>query len=412
MSQNKWDDDKIEDLLSSVPKMKDNRTKDEILKRLKDDGVFDDEPSEKTVTIKKKRTWIPPLITVAAIALIALMIPSLMNQMESGKNEVANSSMDAREASEESTDMNAFSAESAETKIGLNSNEFGILADDNAVNLRTSVYPEDLEGYTVFHIGLSGDQAYNIPFTILIPKEQVMEDLGKPDPTGVELYNYYAPLFNEEAIGFQNYHPYKGTISENGNQVIHTLPPDHGYDMGSASERIYIRSLMDTFKSYNQAVLLNEDGSPAGFAHTGLIEKPIELHSETTQNNYFRISQDDGSVFLSTYGGESYATVIEALENMKLEVTDPFQSVILPGVDYTVAVNGEAVIVEFTSELDLLSYDQVSAMQMIEGILLTAASFNMEVKFENVLQSDWGGFDFTNPLPIPIGPNKLPLLVE
>ncbi len=49
---------------------------------------------------------------------------------------------------------------------------------------------------------------------------------------------------------------------------------------------------------------------------------------------------------------------------------------------------------------------------MIEGILLTAASFDMEVKFENVVQTNWGGFDFTNPLPIPVGPNKLPLLIK
>lgn len=411
MSQNKWDDDKIEDLLSSVPKMKDNRTKDEILKRLKDDGVFDDEPSEKTVTIKKKRTWIPPLITVAAIALIALMIPSLMNQMESGKNEVANSSMDASEASEESTDMNAFSAESAETKIGLNSNEFGILADDNAMNLRTSVYPEDLEGHTVLHLGLAGDQAYSIPFTILIPTEQVMEDLGKSDPTGVELYNYYAQVFDEGAIGFEDYHPYKGVISENGNQVIHTLPIGHGYDNGSASIGMYTGSLIDTFKSYEEVKLLNEDGSEAIFDHVGVAE-PIKLHSEYTHFNYFKYTQNDGSVFLSTYGRQSYKTVEEALENMKIEATDPFQSVILPGVDYKVSVNSETVVIEFTSKLDLLSYDQVETMQMIEGFLLTAASFEMEVKFENVLQTDWGGFNFTNPLPIPVGPNKLPMLAE
>ncbi len=189
MSQNKWDDDKIEELLSAVPKAKDNRTKEEILQRLKDDGVFDDEPSETITTIKKKRNWIPPLIAVAAIALIALMIPSLMNQMNSGNEEFATNSMEAKE---ESADMSTFSSEPADSGLGNDTKEMSIMAEDSAFNLRTSVYPEDLEGFTVFHIGLSY-QAYSIPFTILIPNEQVMEDLGKSDPTGVELYNYYAP---------------------------------------------------------------------------------------------------------------------------------------------------------------------------------------------------------------------------
>ncbi|CAM5182424.1 Sporulation and spore germination protein OS=Ureibacillus acetophenoni OX=614649 GN=SAMN05877842_10420 PE=4 SV=1 [Ureibacillus acetophenoni] len=59
MSHNQWDDDKIEELLSTVPKVKDTRTKDEILQRLKDDGVFDEEPSETKepiITIKKSVT--------------------------------------------------------------------------------------------------------------------------------------------------------------------------------------------------------------------------------------------------------------------------------------------------------------------------------------------------------------------
>jgi len=46
-------------------------------------------------------------------------------------------------------------------------------------------------------------------------------------------------------------------------------------------------------------------------------------------------------------------------------------------------------------------------MQMIEGMLLTAKSFNMQIQFENVKQTDWEGFDFTNPLPIPVGANEL-----
>ncbi|SOC38102.1 hypothetical protein [Ureibacillus acetophenoni] len=409
MSQNKWDDDKIENLLSSVPKIKDTRTKDEILQRLKDDGVFDDKPSQKPVTIKKKRNWIPPLIAVAAIALFALMIPSLLNQMDSENMEFSTTSMDLKE---ESNDLNTFSSESAESEISQDSREMSIMADDSGAHLRTSVYPEDLEGFTVFHIGLISDQVDSIPITVLIPNEQVMEDLGKAEPTSVELYNYYAPLFDEGAIGFVDYHPYKGVISENGNQVIHTLPAGHGYDTASATIASYTGSLIDTFKDYGEVVFLNEDGTRVVFDQVGEESEPLPLHSEYTQFNYFKTTQNDGSVYLSTNGRRSYETVEEALEDMKIEDNDIYQSVILPGVDYTVSVDGSTVTVEFTSQLDLENFNPMEAMQMVEGILLTAASFDMDVKFENVVQTDWGGFDFTNPLPIPVGPNKIPLVIQ
>ena len=43
---------------------------------------------------------------------------------------------------------------------------------------------------------------------------------------------------------------------------------------------------------------------------------------------------------------------------------------------------------------------------MIEGILLTAASFDKQIQFENVVQTEWNGFNFSEPLPIPVGPNR------
>ncbi len=149
-------------------------------------------------------------------------------------------------------------------------------------------------------------------------------------------------VFDEEAIGFNDYHPYKGVISEDGNQVIHTLPSGHGYDMGSAAMGNYIGSLIDTFKPYNEVVFLNEDGSPVEFDQDGRVSEPLQLHSQ--KYNYFKFIHDDGSVYLSTmYGGETYATVEKALENMKIEDNSFYKTVILPGVDYTVSVNGETV---------------------------------------------------------------------
>ena len=69
-------------------------------------------------------------------------------------------------------------------------------------------------------------------------------------------------------------------------------------------------------------------------------------------------------------------------------------------------------MVKFKNKLDLLSMTEKEANQLIEGILLTAASFGKQIQFENIVQTEWNGFNFTEPLPIPVGPNVMPFLVK
>jgi hypothetical protein len=62
--------------------------------------------------------------------------------------------------------------------------------------------------------------------------------------------------------------------------------------------------------------------------------------------------------------------------------------------------------------LDLLSMSEIEAHQLIDGIVLTAASFDRQIQFENILQTEWNGFNLNEPLPIPVGPNVMPFLVK
>lgn len=57
MSHEKWDEDKIEELLKNAPKIHDHRSKDEVFERLKKDGHFDGKPP-KMVTKKEKTKYI------------------------------------------------------------------------------------------------------------------------------------------------------------------------------------------------------------------------------------------------------------------------------------------------------------------------------------------------------------------
>lgn len=390
MSHENWDDNKIEQLLSNAPRIQDNRSKEDVLQRLKNDGVFDDEPSDFTIKNKKKFNWIPSVVTVAVLCLIAILIPSFISKIN-----------------QSDTTGNLENVQKAEEEKNTDSNKL-----TEKEHLRSAIYPEDIKENTVFKIGLLSDAADSIPVTILIPNKKISEDFGKgKNPTGVELYNKYAPILDESLIGFADYHPYVGKIEDEGNRVIHILPNNQTYDIASASMSAYTASLIDTFSSYDEIEFRNEDGTPVIFSQVGEPSKPLKTKGEMTQYNYFRYTQANGSEYLVPNFRTSYSNVEEAIKAMKDETNDIYKSVILPNIDYNIKVQDKIVTVEFVSKIDLKSYDQVKAMQMIEGILLTAASFNMQVQFENIVQTEWEGFDFTSPLPIPVGANEIPISV-
>lgn len=393
MSHEKWDDEKIEQLLSNVPKIHDHRSKDDVLQRLIDDGVFDEE--ETKIVKKKKRNWIPITISAAALILFAILVPSFMKELNQ-TSEVSEESM-KMESTEDTSQMEQESAtELAENRT---------MMTMDAVNLSTAVYPDEIEGKTIFQLGLASDAADSVPVTVLIPNERIMEDFGKIKPTGVDLYNQYAPLFDESSIGFSEYHPYVGKISEQNQQVVHTLPKNPPYDSGSAGPATYEASLIDTFSYYyDEAITLDETGSPFVFSEVGMPNKPIQLKN---QYNYYRHTQADGSEYLAPNFRLTFSTIEEAISAMKEEDNDIYQSVIIEGVDFNISVEGDIVTVAFTDQLDLMNYDQQDAMQMIEGILLTAANFNMQVQFNNIVQTGWQGFNFSEPLPMPIAANEV-----
>ncbi|NLY80780.1 MAG: hypothetical protein GX072_13095 [Lysinibacillus sp.] len=397
MNHEKWNEDKIEELLKNAPKIHDTRSKEEVFERLKQDGLFDEEPPKKTS--RKKINIIPGLIAACAVLFLAILIPPFMKEQKTEEATTAGD-MDATNSME----MEMY------TIPEMRSGEEYTTMMATEPDIKTSVYPEQLEGNTLFRIGLASDAASSIPVTILIPNEIVMEDLGKNNPTEVELYNEYAPRLNEKLLGFKDYHPYVGEISEQNNKVIHKLPNNHPYDEASATLTTYYASLTDTFSSYERIEFVDEQNQPIIFKEVGE-ENPLLINDESKQYSYYKYVQEDGAEFLAPNFRKTHSTVEEALEALKVNTNDIYQSVILPGVDYSVKVEGEIVTVTLEKELNLFDYNQVEAMQMIEAILLTAAGFDKSVQFENIVQTEWEGFDFTKPLPIPVGPNELPYTV-
>jgi hypothetical protein len=399
MKNEKWDDQQLEELLSKAPKIQDHRSKEDVFARLKEAGAFEEEPVQ--LSKKKKRNPFMLFGLTAALTFITFGGVYYFSQSSSEERSVPS-------YNEENTDQQDKMLESEEEVAEVQEmNIRGIPEED----IRTSVYEEQLGDASAFHIGLAGNDAESVPVTIVIPKEKLVEDFGKETPTQVEMYNKYAPALDEQAAGFTELHPVKGTIEEQGKTVVHTLPANHGYDESPGTAAVYTGMLKDTFgKSYNKVIMQNKDGAPVTFKEVGTPSEPLDL-DKAGRYSYFLDEQENG-IFLAPNFHRTFDTVIEALEYMKVEENDVYKTAILPGVDYTVT-DGDIVKVTFAAPLDLEAVDSQQAMHMIEAMLLTASGFDKQILFENIVQTEWRSFYFTEPLPKPVGANELPVdLIE
>ncbi|MET3658203.1 hypothetical protein [Sporosarcina psychrophila] len=410
MTHKDWNDNKIEKLLGDVPDISDDRPMSEILARLKQDERLN------TPHRKKSKKWMPALVAVAALLVIGLLVPSMFGENElSMKDQSTDNKMMQSEDAEPSARGASLENESItdeEAEMGTMDGFSTKMASETGRTHHFAVYSEDVTDSTLFHLGLAGDQALSIAVTFIIPNSQINEDIGFLEPTSYDLYKKYADRLDESALGFQEYHPYKGDIAADDHVIIHQLPQDHGYDIASASMEVYLNSLQDTFYGYQEVRFENEDGTATMFSDVGQPSSPLILKSGRNHSNYYMFEQQDGQQYLTSNFSQSQPSLNEALKQMKVKPNDVFQPVIPSTLNFEVKADDKLTTIKFAQPLDLDAMEPEKAMQMVEGMLLTAADFGEQLQFDNVVQEEWNGFNFSQPLPVPVGSNPLPLILK
>ena len=410
MDSNKWDEENIAKLLGEMPDIKDSRSKEDVLRRLKQDAQLTTSTNNKS-NRKKTMRWIPVLVSVAALLILSLLLPSMLNGDKSKMDQAAET---ISVATDNDHEMSESEIENIlqDSKVGEDREMKREASDIDGGDVLLAVYPKDVGDDTVFHLGLVGDTAASVPVTFVIPNSQIVEDFGELQPTSFDLYEMYATKIDEEALGFDDYHPYKGRLSVDGSKLIQTLPVGHGYDLGSASMEVHQGTLQDTFYGFDEIQFENEDGTPVEFDQVGEPSKSMKLLSGINSRSYYISKHTDGQEYLSSSFSKSHGNIKEALYDMKNEPNDIFSPVIPMDIDFEVIEEKGLTKVKFVEPLDLNAMTTNKAKQMIDGILLTGASFEMQLEFENVLQSQWNGFNFKEPLPMPVGSNQLPFLLK
>ncbi|WKA53386.1 GerMN domain-containing protein [Planococcus shixiaomingii] len=400
MSNNKWDEEYIESLLGDFPAIQDERPKEEIYQRL----------AKKSPTQKRQRNWLPLLVAALAFITVGILIASILSQnginsasQQESSKQSAESAATSKEADSDASGGSAAESneESQESQKNEESADFSIMQTPD-IN-RTAVYDSDLTEATLFTIGMT-ENAYVIPISFLIPNEQLERDFENGTPNSVDLYNKYAPNLDEQALGFDDYHPYLGTISKTDQGAAHMLPNDHKYDEASASIGVYIASIQETFKDVEEVAVLNEDGTPAEFGQVGPME-PIKTGAENVAYHAFTTASE--ATYLIPSYGMPFGSAAEAVEALAASPSDFQQATIPEGTNFSVTETDELVAVEFTEPFDLEALDPIAASRMVESLALTTQSFGKQVQLNNMAQEQWNEFDFTQPIAAPLAPNKL-----
>lgn len=394
MPNNKWDDEDIENLLRDFPKIHDDRPKEEVHQRLKNQRVTKN---------RQAKRWLPLMVAALAFITFGILLASTLSQeshIEMGGADQAEEqgaiTSEQAESEERATEDAAGTPESTEESA-----EFSQMLEPHTQF--PAVYAEDLENHTLFTMGLT-ESAFVIPVSFLIPDDQIEQDFESEVPHSIDLYNEYAEKIDEEALGFDNYHPYLGTFSASGQRIEHVLPADHQYDMASAAIGVYIASLKETFRDADEIAVVSEDGSSIEFDQVGPMG-PIETSVDNAA--YYAFTTAIGDTYLAPDYGMEHSTPEEAFNAMTVSTNDFYQPLIPDDIPFTVTESDKVIELEFSEPVDLNALEESAAIRMIEGLSLSAKSFGKQVRLRNIVQEQWAGYDLTQVLPVPVAPNRL-----
>lgn len=345
MTDNKWDDSKIDSLLINMPDIRDERLESDILMRLKQDERL--HSPRRAVS----KIWISALVAVAALLVFSLLIPSMLRQNESAMNDnaddlVTNTSSKAKMSIEQAEDsMQDENAEAAAVSKP-EAEAFGAavtrMVPENHVLLQ-----EDIQGFQPLQVELVAEAETTVPITLLIPAERVDTDFPQGKPDSETLTNEYATTIPEKVSGFEGYH----VNNEASKQMDRAL-----------------------------------NGNP---------------------QPYYKMVMPSGQFYLLPSETGHVLDVEGALLVMKEVQDEPLQKLVPENIKYDVREQDGVVVIIFTEQLDLSVMDQGEVNAMLEGFMLTAKSFNKQVRLENVIQTTFLRYDLTKVLPEPIGVNPM-----
>ncbi|MCP3738686.1 hypothetical protein [Rossellomorea sp. BNER] len=402
MSQLKWEDHEIEELLKKLPEIKDDRSPNEVYHNMQ-------KKMNKRFTVKP---WLPVIATITAILILALITPSFLDQSYENSSS-GDSAMDNSNEGQEIYSLDQSSEEKLEREDhsstqNESSNDATITKEEPNQKMqmlpvtvnKSSVYGEDLSQYDSFSYRLITSDATTVPVSVLVNKE-------KNGQGWLARFESISEEIPEKEWGFEETYPLEGEFSINNETLEYTVPKQHQIDRSSTTENNFIKILQYSLigSGFEEVVLKTHDGETPKFSHSGSIPE-VGVEETMTRNAYYRYELSNNESYY-VKGNQSYDTVEAALNAMKDVPNSIYKSILPSKIAFEVNRKGTTVNIAFKPQINLNELELKESMSLVEGILLTASEFGIkEVTFENIQPPKWENFNFTEPVDVPVSPNK------
>ncbi|WP_078545999.1 hypothetical protein [Litchfieldia alkalitelluris] len=409
MKRSEWSDEQLEQLLTQMPPMKDNRNPQEIYQNI-------------SLQVKKKRktTWVVPSIAAAAaLILFFVLSPSLFNNLNSGLESSESSSDQERVAElsvgdqgDEEAGIASIKEEDSAKNVG--EEEMTIMQEPSKTHL---VNEEDLVNQTLltFTVPVFAGQFYT---TVSV----LTENDGQ---TSVQKYNETLPLLNNLLLEKQaiwgiepfavDYLRFSEETDSNGmKNVIVDIPSEtNTASFSSAEAGVFDATMTNSFRwlteDYNHVVYMKDGKIGAEIGQSGFVTDSLEIE-KNRKLGYFYLKNEGSEQSFLIYSMSPYKTIEEAFTAMRnpeglgdfsLEPSIPTEAMFYLKEDE----QGENLTVTFESPIEDNEHYQIA----FEAILLTAKEFGFKtVTFEGNMDRV-GNVILGERTTVPVAPNPIVL---
>ncbi|GIN73460.1 hypothetical protein J14TS2_39350 [Bacillus sp. J14TS2] len=381
---------KMIQMIKHLPEVTDQRSKEEIYRKVQQNM---DRKSKK----RKGLIFIPTFALLAAVLIFLLVSPTLFEQ-NAGQKESSTSdrrvtsNQDNTEQNEKklfkSNEKNSTMEAQEETKKGS--------------QFRTALYNEDVGNKQVLTYATLTNDGGLVPVSvsILVSKEEGTD--------WFEQYKQEAKLIQKHAPNLMDIEPILNSMVIENQTTAHVIIDDQfkenfGYQNGLGD------IIQNTFQytDIEEVRFTDQDGNPVEFGNNGIVQdQPIEKQPHRAQYLY---NADNGQAYIVSDSNTTGDNFNDTLHVMKDSPNDSLQTLIPSNLDFEIVQEEEQqVTIQFNQQLDLSAGDQQEKMWMLEGILLAAKEYGFQVvQFESIEPEQWEGFDFEQPIQVPIAPNVL-----
>jgi hypothetical protein len=419
VKKSEWNDEQLERLLRQLPKIQDERDPQDIYQNI-----------SRRMRKRRRTFWVvPAAAAAAAVLLLFILIPGLTGQQfQESADQAAEHKGDQTSSGREPSEQKENSYETAQKSDDTSEGEAGVQNDSEAEpsetevqeddakaglasieeedsDYRTALYEEDIQGQTILTYAIPDANIQTlVPVSVLAAQEE-----GKTD---FDLYKETMEKLTEEEWGLGEAYPIPQAelfYDPETETLTADIKEDANFN-GSSTETLFRSLLTNHLDSLDaKTVLLTTEGEPgAEYGNTGAIDS-FDVEEDNGNHAYYFLYTDQESKPFIVPGKESYSSIQEAIEAMKLnkdtlglEPSIPSDMNIKSGTEPA----GEGSELTLTLEEGTKLENNAASSYTIEAILLMAKGFNYStVKLDNAEIEKVGSFQLQEALNVPAAPN-------